>query len=201
MFAAAFDCRRGGEVLPASFDCEDAVCAINEAGNLTGLVGDFGLGLMNPVADGTGAGFFVALLPAVEEVAGRTVALGAEMGATGLAGLRSGDLCTVDFDAGALDGTDFGAFVGLVGVFGTAGDFSALEDDLVVVEALVVEIGAGLVVAFAEAVLEVDFVGEDGLIFSVLVAATAAPVCILFFSELPFGFAACAALFTPLPFM
>lgn len=43
------DCRGGGTAPVAVFEPDEAVCAVKEAGSLTGLVGDLGLGLWNPV--------------------------------------------------------------------------------------------------------------------------------------------------------
>jgi len=45
------DCREGGDP-EAVLEPEDAVCAINEAGSLTGLVGDLGFGFTKPVCGG-----------------------------------------------------------------------------------------------------------------------------------------------------
>jgi len=44
--------RRGGGAEVAVFDPDDAVCAIKEAGSLTGRVGDLGFGFTNPVCGG-----------------------------------------------------------------------------------------------------------------------------------------------------
>ncbi len=45
------DCLLGGGAF-AVLDPEEAVCAVRDAGSLTGLVGDFGRGLWNPVCGG-----------------------------------------------------------------------------------------------------------------------------------------------------
>lgn len=45
-------CLAGGGADVAVFEPEEAVCAVSEAGSLTGRVGDLGLGLTNPVCGG-----------------------------------------------------------------------------------------------------------------------------------------------------
>lgn len=48
------DCLGAGGGAPASFDPEEAVWAVSDAGSLTGRVGDLGFGLTKPVWGGDG---------------------------------------------------------------------------------------------------------------------------------------------------
>jgi hypothetical protein len=64
------DCLLGGGAL-AVFDPEEAVCAVRDAGSLTGFVGDFGLGLWNPVCGGDGGIFVFTAGPCACAVGGR----------------------------------------------------------------------------------------------------------------------------------
>ena len=147
----------------ATFDCEDAVCVTREAGSLAGLVGDFGLGLIKPVAEIMGPGFFVVSM-AEDDADGRLKALAGDEIAAGLITFFSEVLFSVPFDSPAvrvagslppLPGV-LGGLLGVVGVLGTAGDFLATAETLAVV------IGAGLVVDFVGAVLSGDFVCSVG---------------------------------------
>lgn len=152
----------GGEFVV--FDPDEAVCAVKEAGSLTGLVGDLGLGFLNPVCGGE-APILVFVAPVavetvVEAVVGR------------LAGFET---------AGAFFSTLFSGFfsetflacsllLGVVGVLGR-GDFKLLVGEaLGGTEVFAVDIGAGFAVlsaagfstAFATAGFEVPFVCAGG---------------------------------------
>lgn len=48
------DCLLVGAVAVAVLEPEEAVCAVRDAGNLTGLVGDLGFGFTKPVCGGDG---------------------------------------------------------------------------------------------------------------------------------------------------
>ena len=63
------DCLPVGAGAPAVFDPEEAVWAVKDAGSFTGLVGDLGLGLTNPVCGGDAWILVLGAGPAV--VAGR----------------------------------------------------------------------------------------------------------------------------------
>ena len=75
------DCRDGGAAEVAVLEPEEAVCAIREAGSLTGRVGDFGLGFTKPVCGGEGCILVLGAEP-FAAVVGRLLAVfEAEFGA------------------------------------------------------------------------------------------------------------------------
>jgi hypothetical protein len=144
------------------FEPDEAVCAVREAGSLTGLVGDLGLGFLNPVWGGEAPIFVFGAAPVDEAVAGRVAGFEVWVGAF-----------FSTFFSNFFSGTTFlgtSLLLGVVGVFGS-GDFRLLVGeafDVAVVFA--VDIGAGLVVfttagfstAFAAAGFELPFVWDVG---------------------------------------
>lgn len=149
-------CRVGGvEVTP--FEPEEAVGARSEAGSCTGLVGDLGLGLLDPLCGGDG-GFLVLAAGRLADL-GLLEALAPPEGASEvllvfLAGFFSGVLAGI---AGFLSGVLLFKLlpsprlpVGVVGVFGAG--LEDFEGDVVLGDGLgaaddnlVVDIGAGRV--------------------------------------------------------
>lgn len=154
--------RRGAAAAgaPAILEREDDVGAVREAGRFAGRVGDLGRGFTNALAVDCVC-FFAAWL-AVEDVAdGRP--FGFEELAVDVGGL-------VVFSGAAFvaadvrEELDLTEWLGVTGVFGSAGDFVGFEDDAVVADDLFVEIGAGFAFDLFDVTLPFEF--EDGAVFS-----------------------------------
>lgn len=166
---------RFGAVAVATFERDEAVGAVIDAGSFAGLVGDFGFGLWNPLDGEVCGALFSDVLATVDEVVGRGAGLEivAEL-AVDLVSFISADLTgafvlddAAGFEVGAL--LDLagvvGVLAGVVGVLGCEGDLFDLEADLAAAEEGAVEIGPGLAVRPAGAAIVVTLVGEAGLSF------------------------------------
>jgi hypothetical protein len=145
----------GGAV--AVFEPEEAVCAVKDAGSLIGLVGERGFGFTKPVCGGDGGIFVFTAAPCVVLVVGLFVAL-----VISLAGTAALVSCfSTFFSAGFAD--SFARPLGVVGVFGAAGDLVDFGDGFDAEAVLVVEIGAGRAVCLLEDGLSIIFSEVAGL--------------------------------------
>lgn len=118
-----------------SFEAKDVVGAVRDEGNLTGRVGDLGLGFTNPAPEGgrsMGVGFLLEVATGFV-----VVVVAAFFGAS-----RSLDEAGVDFFCGAKVGMPEDTFVVLLVGLRVLGDLGALETDLAAVETA---LGAGFV--------------------------------------------------------
>jgi hypothetical protein len=171
--AGARDWRFGAAAV-ATFERDEAVGAVIDAGSFAGLVGDFGLGLWKPVDGEVWGGLFSDVLATVEEVVGRAAGLVVVELAVDLVAIISAGFAwafVLDDAAGLEVGALLdlpgvvGVFAGVVGVLGFEGDFVDLETGLAVAEGGAVEMGPGLTVRLAGAVFAVPLAGEAGLSF------------------------------------
>jgi hypothetical protein len=122
----------------ASLEREDEVGAVREDGSFAGFVGDFGLGLIKPVEDGTGAGFLAGGL-VLEEVAA-DCPFDFVVVVNGLVVISVVGLVAFDAVVVAALELDLTGLPGVTGVFGSAGDLVVFDAK---VDVLLVGIGAG----------------------------------------------------------
>jgi len=180
--------RRGAEAAgaPATLEREEDVGAVREAGRFAGRVGDFGRGLTKALA-GDCVAFFAAWL-AVDDVAdGRPFSF--EEFAVDVGGLvvfsAAGFVVAAFVAADVLDEFDLTEWPGVTGVFGSAGDFVGFEDDAVVADDLLVEIGAGFALDLFDVTLPLEFEGSAVLSFPVFTPFKPSPTLELPLSASP----------------